>query len=196
MSRTFAVVILAAGGSKRLGRPKQLVPYGGKSLVEHVAQTALDSTADEVIVVVGAAADAVGEKLRTIPVKVVSNPNWTDGMGSSIRHGIEALSSGIECAVVALCDQPHITADLLHSLALRHFESGSAIVASSYDGVLGPPCAFGSEVFPALRSLVGDSGARELIRKSSTPVDSITFTGGTVDVDTPEDLLRLNHGNE
>ncbi len=163
------MVILAAGGSTRLGQPKQLLPYRGITLVEHAARTALDSGANEVVVVTGCEARQVADKLKELALIVAFNLDWAEGMGSSIRCGVSALGADIACVVISLCDQPRTTQDLLRDLAQRHFKTGAPIVASSYEGVMGAPSrAFGAELFPKLMSLTGDSGARELIRTSST----------------------------
>lgn len=187
----FGVVVLAAGGSSRLGRAKQLLPYLGRTLVEHAARTALASGAAEVVVVVGAEAAAVREALRGLKVRIVVNPDWALGMGGSIAMGVAALSPGIETAVIALGDQPRITPAHLRTLAGRVFESGRPIVASTYDGVLGAPCAFARSEFERLRALSGDLGARRLVRSAGEDVESIEFAGGNVDVDTPEDYAAL-----
>jgi len=191
MTREFGVVILAAGASTRLGQPKQLLAYAGKTLVEHAAQTALDSGAHEVVVVVGADALAIEEKLATLSVRVVINSDWEEGMGSSIRLGVSSLATVIECVVIALCDQPRMTSDLVRALAERHFETGAPIVACTYNSVIGAPSAFGVELFPSLMSLQGDTGARELIRKSQIPIQTVAFGGGSLDVDTEADYRRL-----
>ncbi|MDR3689664.1 MAG: nucleotidyltransferase family protein [Fimbriimonas sp.] len=191
MEHRFSVVILAAGASARLGRPKQLLPYLGKTLIEHAARTALASGAHEVIVVVGSEAERVAEKLHGLSVRIVRNRDWQEGLSSSIRAGVGAVSSAADCVVIALGDQPRITPDLLRGLATRHRESGNPIVASSYDGVLGVPCAFGRSQFAALSELSGEQGARELIRRASIPAESVAFSGGNVDIDTPEDYRRL-----
>lgn len=191
MRKRFGIVILAAGGSTRLGRSKQLLPYNGMTLVEHAAHTAIASGSSEVVVVVGAESDAVRKSLGDLSIQIVFNSRWAEGMGGSIQCGIGALSPDIECAVIALCDQPRITSDLLRDLAYKQFETGSSIVASSYDGVIGVPCAFGREMFSALTSLSGEAGARDLIRKSTTPVETVAFSGGIVDVDTIEDVAKL-----
>jgi len=188
---SFGVVVLAAGGSARLGRPKQLLPYLGRTLVEHAVRTALASGASEVVVVVGAEADAIRERLRGLRVRVVHNRDWAEGMGSSIRCGVAALSDSIGAAVIALADQPRITPGHLRSLALRLGESEKPIAASSYDGVVGAPCAFSHTEFPRLLALSGDAGARSLIRAGGAPVETISFDGANVDVDTPEDYQAL-----
>lgn len=185
------MVILAAGRSTRLGRPKQLLPYLGHTLIEHSVEVAIASEAQEVVVVLGSHPEAIREKLEGLPIQVVVNDEWLEGMGSSIRAGVKALPPNIGCVVIALCDQPTVTPDLIRELAERHFEAGSPIVASSYDGVVGAPCAFGRELFLKLLELSGDSGARDLIRNSPNPVDLVSFQGGNLDVDTPEDFQRL-----
>lgn len=182
---SFGVVVLAAGGSTRMGRAKQLLPYLGRTLVEHAARTALASGADEVVVVVGAHARNVRERLHGLRVKVVLNDAWAEGMGSSISRGVAALSDAVQTAVIALADQPRITPAHLRALAERN----ERIVASSYDGVVGAPCAFARSEFPRLLALRGDQGARSLIR--SEDVATLAFAAANLDVDTPHDYRAL-----
>ena len=185
----FAVVLLCAGGSSRMGRAKGLLAYRGRTLVEHVARVALASGATETIVVLGDQAVALRERLRELPVRIVVNKAWRDGMGGSIRAGIAALSPGMDRAVIALGDQPRITPAHLSALAKRL--EGVPIVASSYDGILGAPCAFAREEFPRLLELCGDVGARALVRSGEEEVAMIAFEGAHVDVDTPEAYRSL-----
>jgi molybdenum cofactor cytidylyltransferase len=186
MSQNFAVIVLAAGASAQRQKPKQLLPYLGKTLIEHAARTALASGAQEVIIVAGEDAPTLREKLRRLPVRVIFNRDWAEGIASSIRCGINAVRSEVGCAVISLCDQPRTTPALLQELAQRHFATGAPIVASSYDGVVGAPSAFGSDVFSTLISLQGNTGAREIIRRSAVPVETVEFRDGNVDVDVPE----------
>jgi len=185
--RPFGVVVLAAGGSSRLGRPKQLLPYLGRTLIEHAVRTALASGAGEVVVVLGAEAERVRERLKGLPVRIVLNRDWEAGMGGSLALGIAALSQTIESAVVALADQPRITPQHLRTLA----EKARPIAASSYDGVVGAPCAFTAEVFDRLKRLNGDAGARDIIRGNPDGVTVVEFAGANIDVDTPEDIRWL-----
>lgn len=180
----FAVVVLAAGASSRLGRSKQLLPYQGHTLVEHAAQVALDSGAAEVFVVLGCDADAVGEPLKDMGVRALFNPNWQEGMGSSIRTGVAALSKTTKVVVISLVDQPHVTADHLLALAEQTFKH--PIAASSYDGTLGAPCAFARSQFAQLLSLEGDYGARALIRTGSD-VAAVEFKAARFDIDREQD---------
>lgn len=184
----FAVVVLAAGGSSRMGRAKQLLPYLGQTLVEHAARTALRSGASEVIVVVGAQADEVRALLRNLPVRIVTNRDWEQGMGGSIAAGVAALSENVEATIVALADQPRITPEHLRALGRRVLH-GQPVVASEYDGVIGAPCAFGRSEFDALQALSGDEGARKLIR--GRPVETLVFAEANVDVDTPVQYRTL-----
>jgi len=191
MTDRFAIVILAAGRSSRLGQPKQLLRYQGKTLVEHAASTALASGAHEVVVVVGAESERVRAVLSSLPIRIVENPDWQEGMGVSIRCGVASLLPDSGCVVIALCDQPKITADHLRHLVESCLESGSAIAASSYAGTLGAPCAFARSMFPNLLALQGDAGARDLIRNSQNQVAVVEFDAGNLDVDTPQDAVNL-----
>jgi molybdenum cofactor cytidylyltransferase len=185
-----SIIILAAGGSSRLGSPKQLLPYVGSTLVRHAAETALQTGA-KVVVVVGSGADQVRASLRDLPLTVAENLDWQEGMASSIRAGITVLDKGVQSAVIALCDQPKITAAHLLALATQ-VRAEQPIAASSYDGILGAPCGFHRSLFPRLLSLTGDSGARELIRHAEGPVIAVPFEQGNFDIDTQADYDRLS----
>jgi molybdenum cofactor cytidylyltransferase len=183
----FGVVVLAAGGSSRFGRPKQLLPYLGRTLVEHAVRTALASGAAEVVVVVGAEGPEIRKRLQGLRVRIVTNETWAEGMGGSIAKGVAALSDRVDATVIALADQPRITPEHLRALAER--TSQEEIVASSYDGIVGAPCAFARDQFSRLLALTGEEGARHLIRAANVAV--IEFAAADVDVDTPKDYRAL-----
>ena len=185
MTGAFGVLVLAAGGSSRLGRPKQLLPYLDGTLVEHAVRTALLSGAAEVVVVVGAERERVREALKGLDVRIVVNEDWRDGMGGSISLGIKALGEEIEKAVVALGDQPRITPEHLRRLA----ERARPVAASAYAGVLGAPAAFARSEFDRLVALTGEVGARSLLREGE--IAPVAFDSANVDVDTPEDYRSL-----
>ncbi len=178
---TFGVIVLAAGKSSRMGRPKQLLPVLGRTLVEHTAQVALNSGAEEVLVVLGAESERVKESLSGSSVKTVANPNWEAGMGGSISAGIVQLSDSVETVVIVLGDQPLITPAHLCKLA----SAANPIAATSYCGILGAPCAFTRSEFPELRALDGDQGARDLIRDRNPSI--VPFDAANCDIDTIED---------
>ncbi|HUL61253.1 MAG TPA: nucleotidyltransferase family protein [Anaeromyxobacteraceae bacterium] len=184
-------VVLAAGGSTRLGRPKQLLVLGGEPLVRRAARAALEAGLSPVVVVVGAAADGVRAAIAGLPVAAVENAGWAEGIGSSIRAGIAALArAGAPAAAVVLCDQPRLDAAHLARLAAT-WRAGAAIAASAYGGARGVPAVFDASVFGELASLAGDRGARAVISRDPARVAEVPFPGGEEDVDRPEDWERV-----
>ncbi len=185
-----AAIVLAAGGSSRMGRPKQLLPFRGRSLVRHAAETALDAGCDPVIVVVGAAAERVTAELTGLPVTVVVNPDWADGPGTSVRAGIVAAPESAEVALFLLADQPFIDAASLRSLLDAHTASGLPMAASGYAGSIGVPAVFARQCFPALLALDPAAGAKQVLARDPTGVVVVPFPAGAIDFDTPADYER------
>ena len=177
MRRTGAVV-LAAGASTRLGKPKQLVQIGAENLLERSARIAVEADCSPVVVVLGASADLIRNKSKLTGAQVVLNENWIAGMASSIRIGMEALQ-GVDGVVIMTCDMPAVTSS--HLLALA--ESGE-ITGTSYSGRRGVPAYLPHSMFSALMELHGDTGARELLRTAP----SIELADGELDIDTETDL--------
>ena len=191
---SVGLILLAAGGSRRLGTPKQLVRDGrGRSLIRRAADAALGSACRPIVAVLGAAGAEVQQELAGLPVRVVINDAWETGMASSLKAGLSALEAEgpSEAVVVMLCDQPMVTAPLLDSLIAAWEVSGHDLVACEYDSVLGVPALFGRPLFGALASLEGDQGARRIINTHPGHQSRIAFPGGGVDVDTPEDVAAL-----
>ena len=182
-------VLLAAGASRRLGRPKQLVELDGESLLRRICRTALTGF-KPVLVVLGSGAEAMAATLAGLPVQTVLNEAWAEGMGSSIRAGVQALpAAGCGAAsgvLLLLCDQPEVDAALLAELGRRHRAEPGAVIACAYGGVQGTPALFPARSLPALAALGGDQGARGLLRGEA--VQAVPFPGGVKDVDRPEDL--------
>jgi molybdenum cofactor cytidylyltransferase len=193
-SEQIGVVLLAAGGSTRLGRPKQLLDYNGQPLLWRAVETALASRGRPVVVVLGAHAEACAEALHGLAVRIVVNPNWRDGLASSIRVGIEELereNKRVAAAILGVADQPLLSVEILNELAERHVRDGAAMVAAEYGGKLGVPALFAASYFERLKMLRGDEGARQLLRENANAVVRVPFPGGAVDVDTPADAARL-----
>lgn len=187
-----AVVILAAGGSRRLGQPKQLVEIEGQSLVRRAAESALSAGSGSVHVVVGAEVDRVRAALEGLPVELVVNEAWREGVASSIRAAIDAIERRdrpVETLLLMLCDQPGVSGDVLRRLLDAYRMTRAPVVASRYPEGPGVPALFHAELFPALKSLDGDVGARELIRHLDRDVVTIPFAMAD-DIDTPGDLVR------
>lgn len=191
-----AVVILAAGGSHRLGRPKQLVEIEGQSLVRRAAEAALSAGTGSVHVVVGAEVPRVRKTLEDLPVELVINEAWKEGMASSIRAAIDAIERRerpVETIILMLCDQPGVSGDVLRRLLDAYRASRAPVVASRYPEGPGVPALFHAELFPALKSLDGDIGARQLIRHLDREVVTIPFTLSD-DIDTQDDVVRYGAG--
>lgn len=187
-----AVVILAAGGSRRLGRPKQLEEIEGQSLVRRAAEAALAAGSGSVHVVVGAEAVRVRAALDGLPLDLVLNEAWRDGVASSIRAAVDAIERRerpVETLILMLCDQPGVSEDVLRRLLEAYRTTRAPVVASRYPEGPGVPALFHAELFPALKSLDGDVGARELIRHLDRDVVTIPFALPD-DIDTPDDVLR------
>ena len=191
---SIGLILLAAGGSRRLGTPKQLLRDGtGRSLVQLAAQAALDSACRPIVVVLGAASDDVGPELSGLPLQTVLNSDWQTGLASSLRTGLDALSFDVplEAVIVMLCDQPKVTGTLLDALVAAYRSTGPDIVACDYGDVLGVPALFSRAAFGALSSLNGDKGARHVLRTYEGPVARIPFPDGLFDIDTPQDARAL-----
>jgi len=189
-----AAIVLAAGGSTRLGQPKQLVRFGGRALVRHAAEVALDSGCAPVVLVLGAEAEACATELRGLPVRLAFNADWRSGMAGSLRTGLDALAesdAALAAALLCLCDQPHVSSETLRAIVAAHRADGARIVASEYAGTLGAPALFHASLFEELRALRGDEGARRLFARFPSEVVSIPHAAAALDLDTPADHDRL-----
>lgn len=181
------VVILAAGESSRMGEPKQLLEFNGKTLIQTAVDAALGSVCRPVVVVVGANADAV-ERAISGNVKIVRNDRWAEGMGTSIARGIEAIEGEVDAVILMLCDQPLITSDILNSVAAK---AHHGLAAAEYGGTIGVPALFGREFFAELRALNGSEGAKKILLKNEAKVARIACPEATVDLDTAADFQQL-----
>lgn len=189
----IAALVLAAGASSRMGKPKPLIAWGETSLLRHVCGVALASACQEVWVVLGNQASALQAELGGLAVRIVVADDWQSGMSASLRAGVAALPASCSAALVLLCDQPHVTPDLIDQLIDARREHRT-IAASSYGGTLGPPALFGPELFPELMRLQGDHGAKTLLTRDPTRVAAVPFPDGLRDLDTPADLENEKPG--
>lgn len=185
-------IVLAAGCSRRLGTPKQLLELGGEPLVRRAARVALEAGLWPVVVVVGDRAEEVRAALAGLPVVTVANAVVLQGLSGSIRVGLERLTEcapGARGVVMMACDQPAVQAGHLRALAAAQRNPG-ALVASSYAGALGVPALVPAALFPELRALTGEGGCGELLSRHAPRVVPVPLPGGDLDVDTPEDWAR------
>lgn len=191
---TTGIVILAAGGSARLGQSKQRLLYKGKTLLETSVYAAIYSVCKPVIVVLGANADNNDFIGKSENVFIVQNESWQKGIGSSIRCGIKELlkiEPAVTDAIIMLCDQPYADTALLDKLVKTKLETGKQIVASAYNNSIGVPALFDKIFFPLLLQLKGKEGAKKIIFDNEAQVAAIPFPLGSIDIDTTEDYEKL-----
>lgn len=184
------IIILAAGASTRMGRPKQLLELEGRSLLLRAVEAALAAPVWPVVVVLGANAEAIRPSLARLPVLIAENPAWAEGMASSIRAGVATLrqfSRSLDGTVIALCDQPAFSAGTIQRLREAQRATGAGIVAARYGGRSGAPALFSREHFPALAALTGEAGARGLLHGEAGAVATVDLPELARDLDTPED---------
>ncbi len=186
-----SVIILAAGSSSRLGQPKQLVSYQGKSLLVHAIEAAKEVAGGAVVVVTGAHEELIRAAIATYDVHIIHNPLWQQGMASSIAAGVNSLPSGTHQAIIMLCDQPFADAALLKELIGQQRLNDSKLVACTYGGSIGVPALFDQSLFAQLLELKGQEGAKKIIQKCQEQAAIIPFEKGTIDIDTPTDLEHL-----
>ncbi|MCP9494997.1 MAG: nucleotidyltransferase family protein [Pyrinomonadaceae bacterium MAG19_C2-C3] len=195
----IGIVILAAGASTRLGAPKQLLQYEGKTLLRRAAEAGLASMCRPVVVVLGANAEIMRVEVEDLPVIIVENPAWAEGMSASIRIGVRALEDEnpvIDAAVITLCDQPFVTAEIINNLTEVFRREHSPVVASVYGEARGVPALFARSVFDELRALEGGDGARQVIKRHAHEAKFVLFPKGQVDIDTRKDYARLIEDGE
>ncbi len=187
----IAILILAAGASSRMGEPKQLLAWGKSTLLNHaIAQALLVS--DTILTILGAHQDVIAPTL-TNSQRIIFNPNWKEGMGTSIARGIATLQQqdNFEAILIMLADQPLIDAKYLKELTALHFNSGSKITATSYGTRKGVPAVFHNSLFKELGKLNKDYGAKMLMKRFASDLTSLDPCGREVDIDTRETYLRL-----
>lgn len=178
-----------------MGRPKQLLPYNGKSLLEHSVDTANDSDANPVIVVLGANAELLEKEISEKKIHIVENKEWKEGMASSVRCGLTTLlhiAPSSDAVMIMVCDQPFVSSSLLNELIATQKKSGKPIVTSQYENVIGPPALFCKSIFPELLELKGDAGARKIIERRGNDVVTAVFKQGNIDIDTEDDYKSLS----
>lgn len=186
-------LVLAAGASKRLGKPKQLLPYREGTLLSH-AVARVHGVFDPVIVVIGAYADRIREVLAEGPaVEIVENPEWEQGMASSIRAGVRyARAMGEwDALLLTLVDQPLVTRAHLVEMKAKFQAARPEVVAATYGKTVGVPAIFAGSFLGRLAELQGDRGARSLVGGEDVELVRFPLEEAGFDVDRPEDVMRL-----
>lgn len=186
-------IILAAGRSARLGRPKQLVPLAGRPLLAHTLAHAAASNLDEVILVLGHEAAAIAGAVGDHGQRTVVNPDYAAGQSTSVQAGLAALHPETEAVLFFLGDQPTITPEVIDAILAAYRASRAPIVAPLYSGERGHPLLFDRALFPELAEVSGDEGARAIVRAHAADVllVPVPVAAPPQDVDTEDDYQRL-----
>ena len=185
-----SAIVLAAGASSRMGRPKALLPIRGRTAVEVVCSTLRDGGADDVIVVVGCHAVEIRAEANLRGVRVVENANWATGRTSSIQAGIAALPADAEWTLLALVDMPMVRAVTVRAILAA--TSGSAdVVVPRHHVLRGHPIAIRRTLFPRIAALGPDEPLREVVRAARRVEVEVPDAGVLIDLDTPDDLREV-----
>jgi molybdenum cofactor cytidylyltransferase len=186
-------VILAAGRSSRLGRPKQLLDLAGEPLLRHVVRNAIASDLSEVVLVLGHQAAQIESAIGEWGQRVAVNPDYAAGQSTSLRIGLGAVDPLAEAVVFLLGDQPQVGPSIIDALIARFRETGAPIVMPTYGGIAANPVLFVAELFPELARVVGDEGARSVVARHRERVATVAVGDGPPprDVDTEADYQAL-----
>lgn len=191
---SIPAIILAAGASRRLGEPKQLVRVVGEPLLGRTIRVVRESGVNSIFVVLGAYCEEILAGVEMQGVQKVMNPAWGKGIATSIHAGMETLGQaapGAQAVLLLVCDQPSLTAQHLCALMNTYERAAQpTVVASRYAGLAGIPAIFPTALFPRLLALEGDEGARRLLRDPDLQPVCVDFSDGEIDIDTPADLAR------
>lgn len=198
----IGAILLAAGESKRMGTPKQLLTYQGKTLIRHTITELIAANCDPIVVVLGAYSDRIGAEIKDLPVYICHNPHWQQGMSSSIVKGVEVIlkiNCDLEAVIISLVDQPLITAKLYKLLIANYLKSqtkascvsSSKAIASIYANTIGVPALFSHTLFDRLLKLQHQGGAKQLLKIHSDPQFNLDLPQAAIDLDTPQDYQNL-----
>ena len=188
-----AAIVLAAGASTRYGQPKQLLPVGPRTMLQHVVDVVLASPVDQTIVVLGHRAGQIGATLKDTPADIVTNEEWEAGLSTSVQAGLRVIRPDVQAALFVLADQPAITPEIIAALLGRYRETGAPIVVPTYQGKRGNPALFDRSLFAELMKVRNDQGGRQLIEMYRDRIQRVEVGSEAVlvDVDTEEDYNRF-----
>jgi molybdenum cofactor cytidylyltransferase len=188
------IIILAAGESSRFGNMKQLVPFNGKTLLQHVIDEASKAGGRPIVVIAGANAAKVAASIADSKANIVVNENWQEGMASGIVAGVQNIvgsKDAVKKIIVAVCDQPFVTSALFEQLDQVQNKTEKSIVACTYADTIGTPALFTTKYFNELLGLTGDEGAKKILKNNSEDVATVDFPKGEIDIDTQKDYENL-----
>jgi molybdenum cofactor cytidylyltransferase len=190
----IGIILMAAGSSSRMGRPKQLLPIEGEPLLVRSVKAAVGSKAHELVVVLGSNYKCHREVIAGFSIEIIENREWQKGMGNSLKKGLSHLidkNDSLDAVIVLVCDQPYLSSDLINKLIEEFEQTKSKIVASIYAGIIGVPALFDSSMFEKILQLGDEQGAKKLIQQHLANVKTVDFPKGIIDLDFPEDYESL-----
>ncbi len=188
---SLSIIIPAAGASKRLGQPKQLVQYQGQSLIRRAIQSAESLSPHEILVITGADAEAVRVEIQKTSARCVNNTDWEKGMGTSIAKGAQSVSGKPQGLMILLCDQWRILPEDLQLLVKTWQIDPEQIICSATEDRCGPPVIFPFHYLNELSSLTGNHGANSILDNHQHLVSRVALQNAAFDLDTPAQLQQL-----
>jgi molybdenum cofactor cytidylyltransferase len=195
-----SIIILAAGASSRMGMPKQLLMIEGKTLIKRVSEMAIDTPCHPIVVVLGANKEPIRKEMEKIPLTIIENPQWENGMSSSIKMGLVGAymtEKEIDAVIFLTVDMPFVSAELIKEMIQKATENpDSQIVACNYEKQFGTPTVgipvlFKRSLFNDLLELKGDEGAKKIIQKNKDKSSFIYFPEGKFDLDTIDEYWNF-----
>ncbi len=196
-NKEIGIVLLAAGSSSRMGRNKMTIVYKGITLIDRAVQAALSSAVDHTVVVSGANRKQNESLISRSEVELVFNESWESGIGSSIKCGLKMMmmkNKKLDAVIISVCDQPSLSFEIFDKLVDTYAQTGKQIIASAYGGIRGAPVLYDKVFFEDLLNIPDEHGAKQhLVENASEKImATIPFAGGEVDIDTVEDLKKID----
>ena len=193
--KNTGIILLAAGNSTRMGSPKQLLLYQGKTLLERIVDTSLQVfDNNKIILVLGANHSEIAFQIKDKITLISVNEEWESGMASSIKSGLQTLLNHfpeMEKCFISVCDQPYLSSEVFIEMLKLADYSSKEIIAAKYAGTIGVPVLFSKKYFKKLLHLSGEQGAKKIIQQNMDDVNIFTFDEGAIDIDTPSDYENL-----
>ena len=196
-SGAVAGVLLAAGTSSRMGSNKMLFELEGESVLRGAARRALAAGVSPLLVVLGHKADRAKQELAGLPCQVVINPNYEQGINSSLKTGVSAVPAEAQAALVMLADMPFVTPEMLAGLIARYQSSAAPLVISDYEGVNAPPMLYDRSLFGELLAMTGEGCGRQVVKRHRDEAEVLAWPASALaDLDVPEDYERVRSNSE
>lgn len=189
---SVAGILLAAGTASRMGSNKLLFELGGETLLHRASRRALEAGLDPLIVVLGHHSDENAAALEGVPCLKVINPDYLQGINTSLKAGVAALPDEAQAAVVMLADMPYVTAEMLDGMVERYREGTAPLVISDYEGVNAPPMLYDRRLFPELLAMTGEGCGRQVVKRHREEAAVMAWPASALtDLDVPEDWERI-----